>query len=67
MVADVIILSKSGFSYVPAVLSLQGNDNKTRAVVHAEFWHKPLPGWEMDDDIAHVKRQLRLEKKKMRK
>jgi hypothetical protein len=67
MVADVIILSKSSFSYVPAVLSLQGNDNKTRVVVYTEFWHKPLPGWEMDDDIAHVKRQLRLEKKKMRK
>jgi hypothetical protein len=67
MVADVIILSKSSFSYVPAALAFPGNNdrNKTR-VVHTEFWHKPLPGWEMDDDMLHVKQQVRLEKKKMR-
>lgn len=65
MVADVIILSKSSFSYVPAALSMQDN-NKTRVVVCTEFWHKLLPGWERDDDMAHVKQQLRLEKKKMR-
>jgi hypothetical protein len=70
MVADVIILSKSSFSYVPAALSRQDNNNsnnsnKTR-VAYTEFWHKPLPGWEMDDDVAHVKEQIRLEIKKMR-
>lgn len=64
MVADVVIISKSSFSYVPAALSLQDN-NKTR-VVYTNFWHKPLPGWEMDDAMAHGKRQIRLELKKMR-
>jgi hypothetical protein len=66
MVADVIILSKSSFSYVPAALSFSSPGDKRTFVVYTEFWHKPLPGWDMDDDIAHVNQQVRLEKKQMR-
>lgn len=37
--ADVAILSKSSFSYVPAVLN-------TRTVVYTDFWHGAVAGWE---------------------
>ncbi|KAL3927564.1 MAG: hypothetical protein SGBAC_013037 [Bacillariaceae sp.] len=42
--SDVVILSRSSFSLVPAVLSLP-----TTAIVYTPFWHKPLAHW---DDLG---------------
>mmetsp|Transcript_47157 Transcript_47157/g.115172 ORF Transcript_47157/g.115172 Transcript_47157/m.115172 type:complete len:400 (-) Transcript_47157:1428-2627(-) len=39
LVADVAILSRSSFSYVPAVVS-------KATVVYTPFWHKPIRGWD---------------------
>lgn len=36
--ADVLILSKSSFSLVPALFNLN-------TVIYTPFWHKPLDGW----------------------
>jgi hypothetical protein len=41
--SDVLIMSRSGFSYVPAALT-------KGIVVYTPFWHDPLPGWEIVDD-----------------
>jgi hypothetical protein len=37
--ADVLVLSKSSFSYLAGVL------NKKAIIVCPSFWHPPLPGW----------------------
>mmetsp|Transcript_29582 Transcript_29582/g.71194 ORF Transcript_29582/g.71194 Transcript_29582/m.71194 type:complete len:416 (+) Transcript_29582:84-1331(+) len=42
--SDVVILSRSSFSLVPAVLSLPRT-----TIVYTPFWHKPLAHW---DDIG---------------
>ena len=42
--SDVVILSRSSFSLVPAVLSLPNT-----TVVYTPFWHKPLAHW---DDLG---------------
>ena len=39
MIADYVILSRSSFSYVPAVFNLRGQ------ILYTDFWHLPLPGW----------------------
>jgi hypothetical protein len=44
LVSDVVILSRSSFSFVPALM--------TRGiVVFTPFWHKPLPGWDIVDEV----------------
>jgi hypothetical protein len=40
MTADVFIMSRSSFSYTPAVVT-------KATVVYTPFWHKPLRGWEV--------------------
>ena len=40
---DVLILSRSSFSFVPAILS-------RGIVVYTPFWHQPLPSWEVVND-----------------
>jgi hypothetical protein len=47
LTSDVLILSKSTFSLVPAILSRR---DKTK-VIYTPFWHRPLPGWEVVDPI----------------
>lgn len=42
--SDVVILSRSSFSLVPAVLSLPST-----TIVYTPFWHKPLAHW---DDLG---------------
>jgi hypothetical protein len=37
--ADVLIMSRSSFSYVAAILSKQG------IIIYHPFWHSPLPEW----------------------
>ena len=37
--ADVVIMSKSSFSFVPSLLNPRGK------VIYTPFWHKPLPKW----------------------
>eukprot|EP00978_Attheya_sp_CCMP212_P029753 scaffold106817_cov51-Attheya_sp.AAC.2 len=44
MSSDVVILSKSSFSFVPALLA-KGK------VVFTPFWHAPLPSWDIVDDV----------------
>lgn len=41
--SDVAILSRSSFSFVPAVLS-------KGAIVYTPFWHDPLPHWHVVDE-----------------
>jgi len=42
--SDVLILSRSSFSYVPA-LYCKG------LVIYSDFWHKPVEGWlDVDSD-----------------
>jgi hypothetical protein len=53
----VLIMSKSSFSLVPALLS-------RGTVLYTPFWHKPLPNWKVVDkdivsSIAEEIRQLR--------
>lgn len=43
LASDVIILSRSSFSLVPAILT-KGK------VVYTPFWHKPLPHWDVVDE-----------------
>lgn len=43
LVSDVIILSRSSFSLVPAIMS-------KGTVVFTPFWHSPLPHWDVVDD-----------------
>mmetsp|Transcript_17707 Transcript_17707/g.48196 ORF Transcript_17707/g.48196 Transcript_17707/m.48196 type:complete len:340 (-) Transcript_17707:164-1183(-) len=44
--ADVLVMSRSSFSLVPAVLS-------RGTVLYTPFWHKPLPHWRVvDEDIV---------------
>jgi hypothetical protein len=38
--ADVVVMAKSSFSFVPTLL----NGNAT--VLYTPFWHPPLPGWQ---------------------
>ena len=48
LISDVAILSRSSFSLVPAVLT-------KGTVVYTEFWHKPLPGWEIvEEDFVNA-------------
>lgn len=42
--SDVFIMSKSSFSYVPAILS-------NAIVVYTEMWHIPLQGWIVEPDV----------------
>jgi hypothetical protein len=42
--SDVIILSRSSFSLVPAIIS-------KGTVVYTPFWHEPLPHWTVVDEI----------------
>jgi hypothetical protein len=39
MTADFAVLSRSSFSYVPAIFNARGT------VLYTDFWHKPLPWW----------------------
>ena len=43
LISDVSIMSRSSFSFVPAMLT-------RGTVVYTKFWHKPLAGWEIVDD-----------------
>ena len=43
--SNVIILSRSSFSLVPAILSLTSN-----VVVYTPFWHEPLDHWDVVDE-----------------
>eukprot|EP00041_Stephanoeca_diplocostata_P026570 m.718508 g.718508 ORF g.718508 m.718508 type:complete len:664 (-) comp22997_c0_seq1:354-2345(-) len=42
--SDVFIMSKSSFSFVPAMLS-------NAVVVYTEMWHSPLQGWIVEPDV----------------
>lgn len=42
IMAETLILSKSSFSYVPAILN-------ERHVIYTPFWYKPLPSWKVID------------------
>ena len=46
--ADIFIMSKSSFSYVPAVF----NNNK---VIYTEMWHKKLDNWISHNDPNLIK------------
>jgi hypothetical protein len=61
MVSDVVILSKSSFSIVPAALNRHGT------IVYTEMWHKPLPGWHVVDDNDPIMVQTKRERKRLRK
>jgi len=57
MVADLLILSKSSFSFVPALLNPHGR------VIYTPLWHEPLLQWTIvDDDLL-----LQLEEKHLNK
>jgi hypothetical protein len=43
LTSDVVILSRSSFSLVPAVMS-------KGTIVYTPFWHAPLPNWDIVDD-----------------
>ncbi|MCP4328168.1 MAG: hypothetical protein GY791_07005 [Alphaproteobacteria bacterium] len=44
--ADVLVMSKSSFSYAAAVMN-------TGAVIYVPFWHAPLPNWiPVDENLA---------------
>ena len=43
---DVLIMSKSSFSYVPPILNPHGT------IVYTKFTHKPLSTWEIVDDAS---------------
>ena len=50
MTADLLILSRSSFSYVPALL----NVNPNVQVIYTPFWHTMLPNWTtVDSDILN--------------
>jgi hypothetical protein len=51
MMADVLILSKSSFSLVPAVLSTQ----EGRKIVYTKFNHLPLQGWDNVENALNLK------------
>jgi hypothetical protein len=51
MRADVLILSKSSFSLVPAVLSAK----EGRKVVYTKFNHLPLKGWDIVENALNLK------------
>lgn len=42
MKADVFIMSRSSFSFVPALVA-----NDSTKVVYTPFWHKPIKGWDI--------------------
>ena len=42
--SDVFIMSRSSFSYVPAMVA-----NETTTVVYTPYWDQPIRGW----DIVH--------------
>jgi hypothetical protein len=44
LMSDVLILSKSSFSFAPAILA-----KNTTKVIYTPFWHDPLPGWVVAD------------------
>lgn len=44
MTADVLIISKSSFSFVPGILNRHGT------VVYTPFWHKPMSHWDVVDE-----------------
>jgi hypothetical protein len=44
VVSDVVILSRSSFSLIPAVVT------KAKIVVYTPFWHKPLRSWHVVRD-----------------
>ena len=44
--SDVLIMSKSSFSYIPAVFNQNGT------IVYTKFNSKPLPAWEVVDDAS---------------
>ena len=50
---DVLVLSPSSFSFVPALF----NDN---TVIYKPFWHAPLPGWIDGDERTCIPRSHRL-------
>ena len=62
MSADVFILSKSSFSFVPAILA-STHKNKTR-IVYTPFWHSPLPGWDVVTS-KEMDRFLKQERKRL--
>lgn len=39
MTADFLVMSKSSFSVIPAMLNRHGK------VIHTSFWHRPVDGW----------------------
>jgi len=41
--ADIVIMSRSSFSFVPALLNLDGQ------IIYTPFWHNPLPHWTVVD------------------
>jgi hypothetical protein len=53
LTADVVILSRSDFSLIPAIVA-QGK------VVYTPFWHKPLRRWEQvdRDTLAKTKAEM---------
>ncbi|EEC44560.1 predicted protein [Phaeodactylum tricornutum CCAP 1055/1] len=53
--ADILILSKSSFSFVSAIFN-------TGRVIYAPFWHKPLPTWESTPDYILAESQAEVER-----
>jgi len=61
MMADILIMSKSSFSLVPAMLNRHGT------IVYTPFWHEPLQHWKIVSDAqieASRVEMKRLEKQK---
>jgi hypothetical protein len=61
MTADVLLLSKSSFSLVPAIL------NRDSQVMYTPFWHAALPNWTTVDEsiLKHTYSEMeRLQQKK---
>lgn len=47
---DMLVMSKSSFSYVPALYRM-----RDKTVVYEDFWYKPLSHWIHTDDIKNIK------------
>ena len=65
MTADILVLSRSSFSYVPAILHPEEEDgvsssprNHHHQVIYTPFWNDPLPGWTVvDEDLVQATQQ----------
>jgi hypothetical protein len=55
--ADIVVLSKSSFSYAPAIL----NPKRDALIIYAPFWHQKLPHWVQASDYILNKSKIELE------